>query len=111
MLRRLPILFLFLFIPATITWAGTAESTSASPARGALRPLQHRWLFVWRNMTNPKEVDRMIARFPRAAAAGYNGIAFSYDIPSAKAPELLQAAKQNRLDLIAIVMGGAKDRN
>lgn len=28
--------------------------------------MQKRWLFVWRDMSDPKEVDRMIARFARA---------------------------------------------
>ena len=74
-------------------------------------PLQKRWLFIWRNMSDPKEVDRMISRFPRAAAAGYNGVAFSYNIPASKATDLTNAAKQNHLDLIAIVMGNPKDRN
>jgi hypothetical protein len=73
--------------------------------------LQKRWLFIWRNMSDPKEVDRMISRFPRAAAAGYNGVVFSHDIAPAKASELTSAAKQNHLDLIAIVMGNPKDRN
>jgi Carbohydrate binding domain. len=62
-------------------------------------------------MSDPKEVDRMIARFSGAAAAGYNGVAFSYNIPGAKAAELTNAARQNHLDLIAIVMGNPKDRN
>ena len=73
--------------------------------------MQKRWLFVWRDMSDPKEVDRMIARFPRARAAGYNGVAFAYNIPPSKAAELRQAAKQNHLDLIAIVMGNPHDRN
>src|ERR1051326_787852 len=85
-------------------FAKAASSTNPSP-------LQKRWLFVWRNMNDPKEVDRMISRFPRAAAAGYNGVAFSYNIPAASAAELTNAARQNHLDLIAIVMGGPRDRN
>lgn len=75
------------------------------------KPLAKRWLFVWRDMTDPKEVDRMIARFPRAQAAGYNGVAFSYNVPEAKAPELRAAAKKHGLDLVAIVMGNPRDRN
>src|SRR5262245_16137614 len=73
--------------------------------------LQKRWLFVWRDMSDPKEVDRMIARFPRAQADGYNGVAFAANVPSAKAAELKEAAKKHGLDLIAIVMGGSRDRN
>ena len=53
----------------------------------------------------------MIARFPAAAAAGYNGVAFSHDVAPTKATELTEAAKRNKLELIAMVMGGAKDRN
>jgi hypothetical protein len=73
--------------------------------------MQHRWLFVWRNMSNPAEVDRTIALFPRAQAAGYNGVAFSANIPAEKAPALKQAAQQYGLDLVAIVMNGTRDRN
>lgn len=74
-------------------------------------PLQKRWFFVWRDMTDPKEVDRMIARFPQAKAAGYNGVVFSYNIPKEKATELREAARKNNLDIIAVVMGGGRDRN
>lgn len=72
---------------------------------------QKRWLFVWRDMNDPKEIDRMIARFPKMRAAGYNGVAFSSNVPPAKAAELRAAAKRNGIDLIAIVMGGSHDRN
>jgi hypothetical protein len=93
---------------------GAAHMPKTAPAASAARApsrLQKRWLFVWRDMNDPKEVDRMIARFPRARADGYNGVAFSYNIPAGKAAELKQAAQKNGLDLIAIVMGGAHDRN
>ncbi len=73
--------------------------------------MQKRWLFVWRDMSDPKEVDRMIARFPRAQADGYNGVAFAANIPSAKAAELREAAKKHGLDLVAVVMGGSRDPN
>jgi hypothetical protein len=53
----------------------------------------------------------MIARFPRAQAAGYNGVVFSHNVPASKAAELRAAAKQHSLDLVAIVMHGARDRN
>ncbi len=53
----------------------------------------------------------MIARFPRAKADGYNGVAFSYNIAASKAAQLRQAARKYGLDLIVIVMGGAHDRN
>src|SRR5581483_10444069 len=88
---------------------GCVAATPKPTAKAA--SLQKRWLFVWRDMSDPKEVDRMIARFPRAHAAGYNGVAFSYKVPESKAAELRQAAKKYGLDLIAIVMGGAHDRN
>src|SRR5438477_4211 len=83
------------------------RSAAAAPAGG----MQMRWLFIWRNMSDPKEVDRMLARFSRAEADGYNGVAFAYNIPKEKAAALKQAAAQHHLDLIAIVMGGAHDRN
>src|SRR5438094_782452 len=94
---------------------GVVSAASRPAPRSAVAQLpsgmQKRWLFVWRNMNDPKEVDRMIARLPRAQADGYNGVAFSYNIPPGKAAELKQAAKKYGLDLIAIVMGGAHDRN
>jgi len=87
-------------------------STGLMPAAPLPPPdMQKRWLFVWRDMSRPEEVDRMIARFPRAKAAGYNGVVFSCDIPEAKAAELKEAARQNGLDLVAIVMGGSHDPN
>jgi hypothetical protein len=86
---------------------GAARAAAQGPAAA----MQKRWLFVWRDMSNPKEVERMIARFPRAKADGYNGVAFSYNVAPEKAAELKEAARQNGLDLVAIVMGGAHDRN
>jgi hypothetical protein len=62
-------------------------------------------------MSDPEEVDRMIARFPRARAAGYNGVAFAYNIPKEKGSALRQEAQKHQLDLIAIVMGSPHDRN
>jgi len=53
----------------------------------------------------------MLERFPRAAAAGYNGVVFSSSIAETKAPAIKQAAASNHLELIAIVMHGVKDRN
>ncbi|MCX6929276.1 MAG: carbohydrate binding domain-containing protein, partial [Verrucomicrobia bacterium] len=87
-----------------------SPGASAADKAPAFR-LQKRWLFVWRDMNNAEEVERMIARFPRAAAAGYNGVVFSYNIAPSKAARLKEAAKQNGLELVAIVMGGAHDRN
>src|ERR1051326_5239211 len=77
-----------------------ALSTSAMGVEATSKnALQKRWLFVWRNMNDSKEVERMIARFPQAAAFGYNGVVFSHNIPAEKAPELTNAAKQSHLDL------------
>ncbi|MCC6444089.1 MAG: carbohydrate binding domain-containing protein [Armatimonadetes bacterium] len=92
------------------TWAAPKKA-ARSKAPGAEASMQKRWLFVWRDMSNPQEVGRMIARFPRARAAGYNGVAFSYNIPEAKAAELRQAARKHKLDIIAILMGNPHDHN
>jgi hypothetical protein len=91
--------------------APAAPKRTAHPTTAARPGLQKRWLFIWRDLTDPKEVERMIARFPRAQADGYNGVAFSYNVAKEKAARLRQAAKQYHLDLIAIVMGGAHDPN
>lgn len=87
------------------------RSDTAPDAPHALSRMQKRWLFIWQDMTDPKAVDRVIARFPRAKADGYNGVVFSYNVAPAKAAEFKQAAKQNGLELIAAVMGGFHDRN
>ena len=104
------ILVLFGMLCCVSAWAAP-RSKPAPPGAAPSAGMHKRWLFEWRDMTDPKEVDRMIARFPRAQADGYNGVAFSSNIPPAKADELRQAAKAHRLDLIAIVMGNSPDRN
>lgn len=81
------------------------EPTHPTPA------LRHRWLFVWRDVSDGQEVDRIIARLPRAEAAGYNGIVVSPAMPPAKAAEFRAAAKRHGLDIVAIVMGNSRDRN
>ena len=96
---------------ATMTLGLVILVVLATPSHAQQPQMQKRWLFVWRNMSDPKEVDRTIALFPRAQAAGYNGVAFSANIPAEKAPELKAAAAQHGLDLIAIVMGNCRDRN
>ena len=92
-----------------------ALMAAVRPPAGASAPapagMQKRWLFVWRNMGEPKEVDRAIERFPRAQAAGYNGVVLSHNVPRDKAGELRDAARKHGLDLVAIVMGGSRDRN
>ena len=101
--------FRFISKIALIALAGACLLPPVQAAPKAV--LQKRWFFVWRNMSDPKEVDRMIARFPRAQADGYNGVVFSANIPAAKAPELAGMAKKYGLDLVPIVMGGNPDRN
>lgn len=71
----------------------------------------HRWLFVWRDVSDGQEVDRVIARLPRAQAAGYNGVVVSPAMPPAKAAEFRAAATRHGLDIVAIVMGNSRDRN
>src|SRR5512136_2905911 len=93
--------------PLLLGAATAAPSDAAKTASG----MQKRWLFVWRDMSDPREVDRVIARFPQAQADGYNGVALSYNVPREKAAALRQAAEQHGLDLVAIVMGGSHDRN
>jgi hypothetical protein len=90
-------------------WSESKPISRSATAAAAIS--QKRWLFVWRDMNDPQEVDRVIARFPRARAAGYNGVVFSANIPSAKAAELKEAAREHGLDLIAIVMGTSRDPN
>ena len=78
----------------------------------AVRPaMQKRWLFVWRDMSDPKEVDRLIARFPRARRDGYNAVVFSANVAPQKAAELRKAAQANGLGIVAVVMGSNPDRN
>ncbi len=113
--RGLPALPALLAACALLFLAPFHRAVFAAPPKKpvpASKPgLQKRWLFVWRDMSDPKEVDRMIARFPQAHADGYNGVAFSYNVPKAKAAELRGAAKKYGLDLVAIVMGNTRDRN
>ncbi|MDQ2686690.1 MAG: carbohydrate binding domain-containing protein, partial [Armatimonadota bacterium] len=73
--------------------------------------LQKRWLFYWRDMNDPKQVDRMIADFPRAKQDGYNAVVFSYNVAPSKAVKLKQAAQKYGLGLVAMVMGSGHDRN
>lgn len=92
----------------TLRLSAQAAATHPGPSAGRM---QKRWLFVWRDMNDPKEVERMIARFPEARRAGYNGVVFSYHVAASKAAELREAAQTNGIELVAIVMGGAHDRN
>ena len=85
-----------------------AGCAAAEPAN---RELAKRWLFVWRDMNDPQEVDRTIALFPRAQAAGYNACLFEYSVAPSKVKELNEAAKRYGIALIPILMGGAHDQN
>ncbi len=85
---------------------GRATAKRTYPPR-----LERRWWFVWRNLRDPEEVTRMIARFPQAQADGYNGVVFSADIAPEKAAELKDAARRYGQKLIVAVMNGSRDRN
>ncbi len=93
-----------------LVWSAMTSSSDQTAAAERGR-MQKRWLFEWRDMSNPKEVDRMIARFPVAKASGYNGVVFSGSVARERAAALKETAKANGLDLVAIVMGGSHDRN
>lgn len=109
MQQRRPWLAGLLLMLATLLLAG---SVSAAPATTPdKQDLQKRWLFFWRSMNDPKDVDRTIAQFPRAHADGYNAVVFGYDVAPSKAAEFREAAKKNGLGLVAMVMGGGHDRN
>ena len=73
---------------------GGRTAPAASDASRAR--LDKRWLFIWRDMADPKEVDRMIARFPRAHADGFNGVAFAYDIPADRSADLTRDSQARR---------------
>ena len=112
MQRSIVLLGLVVILMSALIGEGAGAATPRHGGSAAGRKgLAKRWLFVRRDMSDPKEVDRLIARFPRAKSDGYNGVVFSYNVPAAKAPALRQAAKQAGLDLVAIVMGGSRDPN
>ena len=73
---------------ATLLLCAPHDNQKVAQGQAASTRMQKRWLFFWRDMSDPKEVDRMIARFPAAKAEGYNGIAFSWNVPASKAAEL-----------------------
>ncbi len=109
----IPLANLSLLHTAYTAPAPTVEQAAkpAMPASRAADTKPKRWLFFWRSMNDPKDVDRTIALFSRAQADGYNGVVFGANIAPEKATEFKQAAKQHGLDLIAMVMGGTHDRN
>jgi len=90
---------------------GTAAPAAPPAAKASAPVMQKRWLFLWRDMSDPAQVDRTIALFPRAQADGYNAVAFSSNVAPAKAAEFKAAANKYGLGLVAMVMGGAHDHN
>lgn len=90
-----------------------STATSQTPDNGVHAPsrVEKRWLFFAQDMSDAKEVDAMLARFPNAKANGYNGVVFGYNVGESKAAAVREAAQSNGLDLIATVMGGSHDRN
>ena len=109
--RTLFTIGMLLIVLASSSVTTTRNQASAQAPAATKSAMQKRWFFVWRDMSDPKEVDRMIARFPQAHAEGYNGVAFSANVPASKAIELRTAAQKYGIALVAIVMGGNPDRN
>ena len=76
--------------------------------------LEHRWLFVMRNHQRAENVARTLALFPRAQAAGYNGVVISeggiYNLDTAEETyrqnllTLQREARRHGLELIPAVM-------
>ena len=92
--------------------APAAPPAAKAPARPIqTSAMQKRWLFVWRDMSDPAQVDRTIALFPRAQADGYNAVVFSSNVAPTRAAAFKSAAQQYGLGLVAMVMGGAHDHN
>ncbi len=85
--------------------------TGARAAELGPPEMTNRWMFVWRPMYDVAEVDRVIARLPEAAAAGYTGVALSHNIAPERTDALRAAADAAGLDIIAIVMGNPANRN
>ncbi len=102
---------IFILAPGLLLALACGLNMAVGSTTGEQNRMQKRWLFVWRDMSDPREVDRVIARMPRAKAAGYNGLMIPYNVPEGKAAAVRDAARANGLDLIAIVMGNSSDRN
>ena len=105
------------WFPARLVAVGLLGLAALGMTGAGFRPVSpassfpHRWLFVFRDLTDPKEVDRAMERFPAAHAAGYNGVVCSFDVAPSKCEEFVAAAKKNQLDIICSVMGSGHDRN
>ncbi len=91
-----------------LPWKSSLYSRSRA---GVIAPTEKRWLFFTTDVSNPKAVDQMIARFPAAQTAGYNGIVCPFNVAPDKAADLRMAAKKFGLEIICTVMGNAHDRN
>ena len=105
------------YLPRVI-WVGIILALTSTLSYGAVQPasggLSRRWLFVMRTMRDSANVERTIALFPRAAAAGYNAVVLSdwnlLDLRNAQPSyldnlrRLQRAAKDNGLDLVPCVM-------
>jgi hypothetical protein len=115
MIRRRALIRVLLALPLAglfLSAACTAPEPAAdSPVAKLKAGMSKRWLFYWQDMTDPKQVDGVIARFAKAQADGYNGVVFSSNVAPAKAAEVKQAAAKYGLDIVALVMGGPRDRN
>jgi Carbohydrate binding domain len=89
---------------------GLLSVPSKLPANSDVMKPKH-WFFVFRDLQDPKEVQRVIDRLPLAKAAGYNGVVLSGNVNEALAPLLRTRAKANGIDLIVAVMGAGRNRN
>src|ERR1700722_14909848 len=98
---------------AALVWpiAGAKPKATGGAAKQSVSRSKYRWLFFTSDVTDPKQVDQMIARFPAAQAAGYNGVVCGFDVAKEKAAEFRAAARRYGLDIICTIMGGAHDRN
>jgi len=95
---------------------GCAASVESEPQHqgGNAAPLQHRWLFVMRNLNRGDNLERTLALLPRAAASGYNAIVLSDgnllrldradESYRQKVLKLQSEARRQDLDLIPCVM-------
>ena len=73
--------------------------------------LKYRWLFVWRSLEDPEQVEAFLADMPRAAKAGYNGLVLKWNVPKERRSEVKAAAAKYHLDLIPKIIWGIEDEN
>jgi hypothetical protein len=96
---------------AVAALACLGPALAAQPEGRDTGRLSHRWLFTYDDMREPAEVDRVISLFPRAQAAGFNGVVFPANVAESSVEALREAAKQYRLALIPLVMEHPQDHN